>query len=168
MLFLSNMSCRLDCWTSAVHIEMSNCSARYCQTKDFPAWCFTSLLWHSLYSPFQAWLIISPLLTWLISLADHIVAGYRKLNFFCWSWQWDGPLLGGFWRLFSHPGIKLSAVGPVLHCWEEHPDPNEVHKGTRVCLFLSNLSNAGFLSVPWSCIHKQMSAGKACQIMTKD
>lgn len=84
---------------------------------------FTSLLWQSLYSCFQVWLIISPLLTWVISLADHITAGYRKLYFFCYSWQ---PLLGRFWRLFSHPEIKLSATGLVLHCWEEHPDPNEV------------------------------------------
>lgn len=44
----------------------------------------------------------------------------------------------GFWRLFSHPEIKLSAAWPVPYCWEERPNPNEVH--------VSSIKGAGCVS----------------------
>lgn len=156
-----------------LHIEMSNCSAGRRQTTALPARCapfhFTALALAVLLF-FQAWLIVIwPLLTGLISLADHIAAGYRKFNFFLFYSQNQDRFWVDSWRLFSRPEIKLSATVPVPHCWREHPDPNEVcikrYKGTRVRLFPSYLSNA---SLPWNCIHKQMSAGRAWQIMTKD
>lgn len=90
---LSKLSCRPDYFFHfhKVTAGLLESDTLKCQTaqpgtfkqKTFPqgAIGFTSLLWHSLHSCFQAWLIISPLLTWLISLADHITAGYRKSCF---------------------------------------------------------------------------------------
>lgn len=56
----------------------------------------------------------------------------------CWGCKWEESFLGGFWRLFGRPEIKLSAAGPVLHCWEEHRGPNEMH--------VSSIKGAGCVS----------------------
>lgn len=119
---------QIDCWTSFVQSEMSNCSAWYCQTAD--SWCgwfhFTFM------ALFELFLSSVTRYFTFINLTHQSCRHQGRIQevtffFFCWSCQWDGPLLGGFWRLLSHPEIKLSAAGPVPHCWGEHPDPNEVH-----------------------------------------
>lgn len=122
------------------HLKLKCQTASVLSNSRLMVWC--GLLRFTPNSSSQVWLIISPLLTWHISLADSIETGYRKWLFFslcvCWGCKWEESFLGGFWRLFGQPEIKLSAAGPVLHCWEEHRGPNEMH--------VSSIKGAGCVS----------------------
>lgn len=78
-------------------------------------------------------------------------------------WAYSGALLGRAGRpTYQRRGPALSSL------LRKEPNAMRVERRQRVCLFLCSPSDGCFLSAGSNCIHKQMSAGRACQIMTKD